>query len=99
MKTSLQCPKCHSLRIGYFERVRDRGKHSGGERVLDTHGELEGGFFTGDWKEYTAEVEAYVCTDCGFFEEYVKNPKDVRWDKLERFRWVRPEAEREGPFR
>ncbi|MCA9300161.1 MAG: hypothetical protein KDA28_13905 [Phycisphaerales bacterium] len=35
-----------------------------------------------------ATVEALVCTECGYFEEYVKNPKDLDWEQLPLFQWL-----------
>jgi len=35
----------------------------------------------------SANVEAYICTECGYFEEYVKDAKNLDWDKLEAFRY------------
>ena len=34
-------------------------------------------------------VEAYVCTECGYFEEYVVSPADVPWDEMNDFEWVK----------
>jgi predicted nucleic-acid-binding Zn-ribbon protein len=42
-------------------------------------------------------LEAYVCTACGYYESYVKQPETVPWTKLEGFAWVN-EAET-GPYR
>jgi hypothetical protein len=36
-----------------------------------------------------ANIEAFVCADCGYFEEYVKDTGNVPWDKLPHFRWCR----------
>jgi predicted Zn-ribbon and HTH transcriptional regulator len=33
--------------------------------------------------ELTAQTEAYVCTECGFFEEYVKAPSEIPWSGVE----------------
>ena len=46
-----------------------------------------GGTFSARWAEAT--VEAFVCTECGHFEEYVKDAGNVPWDKLPHFRWCR----------
>jgi len=35
----------------------------------------------------SADAEAYVCTECGYFEEYVKDPGAVPWEKLAPFHW------------
>jgi len=33
--------------------------------------------------KHTAQTEAYVCSECGFFEEYVKAPAEVPWDDVD----------------
>lgn len=75
--------------MGRFDYVADESDATtepGRKRSL--WWQMEGGFFSK--KEYRADVEAYVCTECGYFEEYVKNPADVEWEKLAPFRWHRP---------
>ncbi len=27
-------------------------------------------------------TEAYACEECGYFEEYVKNPEEMPWENL-----------------
>ena len=33
-------------------------------------------------------TEAYVCSGCGFFEEYVREPESVNWDDLHGATWL-----------
>jgi hypothetical protein len=40
---------------------------------------------------HRGEIEAFVCTDCGYFEEYVRNPQSIPWSTMKGFRWCRPE--------
>ena len=42
---------------------------------------------TSEKKSLAGDVEAYLCADCGYFEEYLKSPETVPWDRLEHFRW------------
>jgi predicted nucleic-acid-binding Zn-ribbon protein len=86
MKKTWACPKCQSRRVGYLENLVDRSpsgqedrKYIGYQRA----GELFGitAFRVG------GEVEAYVCADCGYFEEYVKDPQHIPWDTMRGFRW------------
>jgi len=86
MKRSWSCPKCQSTRIGYFENMVDRApsgqddkKHIGWESS-----ELALGMKA---LKPCGEVEAFVCTDCGYYEEYVKNARQIPWDKMRGFRW------------
>jgi predicted nucleic-acid-binding Zn-ribbon protein len=89
MKTSGKCGKCGGTRIGRFEHVADETDATTGPgRTRSLWWQREGGFFSS--KELRADVEAYVCTACGYFEEYVKDPKSVPWEKLTPFRWHRP---------
>ncbi len=88
MKRTARCPKCSSTRIGHFDTVRDADRHGEQTRKLAYEAELEGNLFTGTLHHHMAEVEAWVCTRCGFFEEYVKDPGLVPWDKLSSFTFV-----------
>lgn len=98
MRDSLRCPKCQSARIGHLERVEDQdGDKPTRTRSLATG--YSGTLFTGGMRRHAAEVEAWVCADCGFFEEYVKNPDGVKWDQLPGFRWAREPDDGDGPFR
>lgn len=85
MKQTWQCPKCRSVRVGYFERVPDQAS---GARTRSL-GEPKGF----GWPNQGV-VEAFVCADCGYFEEYVADVADVRWEDLSNFRWCRPELAR-----
>lgn len=97
MKKSARCPKCDSPRVGHFRRQLDRsGEYdTAHERMVGT---AETGLvFTVE--VMTGAMEAYVCTECGYFESYVVSPRSVAFDKLEGFRWVNPETPEEGPYR
>ena len=89
MKRTGTCPKCGGKRIGRFEYVADETDATtqpGKRRCLWWQ---SAGFFKG---ENRADVEAYACTECGYFEEHVKNPGAVAWEKLKPFSWHRPEG-------
>ena len=86
MKRTWQCPKCAGTRIGYFDQLHDsRGGPKSEGRKLDIVN--LGGPFSPIIAE--ANIEAFVCADCGYFEEYVKDTGNVPWDKLPHFRWCR----------
>ncbi len=62
MKRSLKCPKCDSDEV-----VRKRGSP-----VLNSWSRIAISITSIDiW------VTKYVCTDCGFIEEWVDNPNDL----------------------
>ncbi|GEM_PF-3259855 len=45
------------------------------------------------------QLEAFVCTECGYHETYVREPKTVPWNDLQGFTWVNPDPVADGPFR
>jgi len=75
MKTSKKCPKCGSKKVGHLDTVMDDIGHSKPQpRKLAES--LDGGAWQlGPRTAFSANVEAYVCTECGYFEEYVKGAK------------------------
>lgn len=98
MKNTKQCPKCDSRRVGQITyqpdadgggrtawRVIGRPRYSDAADKLDT--------------AHLGLLEAYVCTECGYHESYVKDVESVRWSELSGFRLLNPEAESDGPYR
>ena len=88
MKKTWQCPKCESQRVGYLETLPDaaHGEPSTERQIGKL---IVGTIFGRNATQLGAPVEAFVCTTCGYFEEYVKNAQAVPWDRLEGFRWCR----------
>ena len=81
MKKTKRCPKCQGTKIGRLHSVTDAdGKYADKSRVLGrpAYGDDDG----------SALVEAIVCTQCGFFEEYVKAPESVAWLDMPSFSWL-----------
>ncbi len=91
MKKSGSCPKCQGRRIGRLAGVPDQTKGGGLRAIAE---EKDTWFAT-----YHGLVEAYVCTECGYFEEYVFAAGDVPWEKLLGFSWHAPRGAGSGPFR
>ena len=89
MKKTWGCPKCGSERVGYLEDViGDGGTRSHGKRKV---GKVRTGSLLGlAVVESRGEFEAFVCTACGYFEEYVRSPETIPWESVEGFRWCRP---------
>jgi hypothetical protein len=88
MKRTWKCPKCESDRIGYFEKLPDQG------HTARTDKRVIGTAFTSQFMgigvgTMAGEVEAFVCTSCGYFEEYVKAPQSIPWDQMAHFRWCK----------
>ena len=94
MKRTWVCPKCKGRRIGYFEWLPDveqEKKHAKFTLRRNVGAEQGVGYIL--W----GELEAYVCGDCGYLEEYVKDPNRVPWERLRNFRWLTPPDE--TPYR
>ena len=90
MKKRAQCPKCDGTKIGKLGSLPDLGHgNRPAQRVIGGIGQV--GLFGGGY-EAQGLVEAYVCTECGYFEEYVVRPTEVPWDQMNDFEWVESAA-------
>lgn len=88
-----KCTKCGGSRIGKFGNVLDCLTNNPDEvRIINKEFRKlssvtkKTGFMKSETK--AALVEAYVCTECGYFEEYVSNPRDLPWESLPLFEWL-----------
>jgi hypothetical protein len=114
MKQASACPKCDGQRIMHLVQVADAadwiGRQSGDmsqrdpsiavpRRVL-LRKTVTKGVFGGasEALEFAGEVEAYVCADCGYLEEYLRDPQSIDWDRVV---GARPHSKPQpgGPFR
>lgn len=71
-------------------------------RHLGIHDEVRGGQGLLDDARYrplVGPLEAYVCTECGYYETYVKELDEIEWDKLVGFSWINSKPPQGGPFR
>jgi hypothetical protein len=69
-------------------------------RVLRRKKTTTAGLFGGKSEEIrvTGEVEAYVCADCGYLEEYLRDPRAIDWNKIVgAYPYAKPQPG--GPFR
>ena len=101
LRRDFRCPKCEGIKIGHLASVPDLGDHAKA-RASDQRaiGRMYYHDHEGDRRmQRMAPVEAYVCTECGFFEEYVKAPTEVSWDEVRGFRYVRDTPPEQGPYR
>lgn len=71
MKTSGQCQKCQGKEIFHSPYVMDRG--DGNEAMCLAIG--RGDAITGN---DLGVFEVYACTDCGYCEFYVVNPRELK---------------------
>ncbi len=85
MKKSGQCPKCRGGRVGFFGKLEDQLGGGAATRRLGQYFEVRNGALV----PREADLEGYVCTDCGYFEEYVTSPQNMDWAKIPGFRWYR----------
>ncbi len=102
MKFSKRCPKCDSTKIGHLSQVHDR-KGSHAQTVPAVVGMAgQAGTFQGAPVrpgDLWGTLEAFVCTECGYFEQYVERPDKVPFEALAGFQWVNLDPEQRGPFR
>ena len=81
-----ECPRCGGTKIGRLAQVADKDRTGTANRKI---GMMEQGRFLGATILTTVgEVEAKICTDCGYFEEFVKDVKSIDWEKVEGFSWI-----------
>ena len=96
MKRSKQCPKCESRKVGYINHQPEGDGEGFRWRVVARVREPQR---HGSPRPRIGELEAYVCTDCGYYESYVRDPDRTPWSELSGFRMLNPEPESEGPYR
>jgi hypothetical protein len=84
MKREGRCIKCGSVRVGRMEGLPDT---LGVETELSR--QAVGVLRDEDGKpRLVGQIEAYVCTECGYLEAYVQDPQGVPFERLEGFSWV-----------
>jgi predicted nucleic-acid-binding Zn-ribbon protein len=65
MKNTFQCPKCSSTRV-----IRIEGQRLNQNQVISLN----------RWSTQTAVLDRYLCTSCGFTEEWIQiDSKFSRW--------------------
>ncbi len=96
MRQSKQCPKCQSHKVGYINYQPEGDGISLRWRVIASVREPA---TFGPGRSRVGELEAYVCTECGYYESYVRSPDKVKWDQLSGFRMLNPDPDPEGPYR
>lgn len=88
MKLSRQCPKCQSLKVGYLEKILD---HQGeGSVTSQKIGKVSEKLWAYRVQTAAGETEAYICTECGYYETYVKEPGSISWNDMVDFHWLNP---------
>jgi predicted nucleic-acid-binding Zn-ribbon protein len=99
MKSSKQCPKCHSLDIGVLEVAA----LPHGTEVLDFRPQPVGVIRRRSWPVSVfvpvGRLEAWICTECGYYETYIKEPSSISFEELHGFRWGSQSPKNKGPYR
>jgi hypothetical protein len=95
MKRSKQCPKCESRKVGYINYQPESDGSSFRWRVIATVREQ----LAYGSRPRVGELEAYVCTECGYYESYVRKPDVIPWENLSGFRMLNPDPDPDGPYR
>ena len=97
MKQSFRCPKCESPRVGRIGLPSESlsEKRESAKMWARSHRQFPvREFLLNYWL-----CEKYVCTECGYFEEYVLDPQEIPWERVEEFQWCRGEPQEAGPYR
>ena len=98
MKNTGVCPKCNSQKIGYLENIIQRTEAIMESRSLIGHcsaplgierSEL-GGFIKVIKEGPVGKLEAYICSSCGFYETYIKDPSSIQYETIIGFKWINP---------
>lgn len=103
MRASGECPKCGGRRIIRLPRVADASDQGGttaGDmtrrngctlvpRQIAERAVTESGLFGNSTLRYVGAcpTEAYVCSGCGFVEEYVKDVENIDWTEIHGAVW------------
>jgi predicted nucleic-acid-binding Zn-ribbon protein len=98
MKASKQCPKCHSLKVGYLEHVLDHAYNRHVDAVVGLTS-LKVSAWSGPLGEAKGTFEAYVCSACGYYETYVKDPASVPFEQIAGFHWLNEHPDSGQPYR
>lgn len=95
MKKTGQCPRCAGRKVGHLAYVNDQDDYAGTKRALAVALIPRKGILVDTIARdvHVASVEAWVCTECGYFEEYVRSPESVPWEQLEHFTWFQPDED------
>ena len=99
MRESRQCPKCSDRRLVHLKEVYGHGQTLALQRQILRLAEppLSAAFLAS--RSRAGEVEAYVCTVCGYFEEYVLDVGEIDWDAIQGCTWHSKEEVEKGPYR
>ena len=114
MKQTGKCPKCESKQVMRVERVADAAEWSGygsgdlsarsgtspvTRQLLLRRTQRAGLLGTQEEFSLVGDVEAYVCADCGYFEEYLAHPRRIDWSSITHAAPWSPPRGGGGPYR
>jgi predicted nucleic-acid-binding Zn-ribbon protein len=84
-----KCLKCGGVQIRRLDVILNQNTSLGNSpeihyrnKPLRTIGAVKKKTGVLSSKAFHFLTEAYACVECGYFEEYVKNPQEMPWDDL-----------------
>ena len=81
MRKTKTCPKCDCKKLLNISVVADAHGSSGSAYQASLAVRFEGHSFLGNVKERAVgKLEAVVCSECGYTEHYVANPRELEPD-------------------
>jgi predicted nucleic-acid-binding Zn-ribbon protein len=72
MKRTKLCPKCQSKDIYYLPEIADHASNGGAITPMILG--LKKNFL---WGKTDGSIEAFICSQCGYIEWYLKNPAEL----------------------
>jgi len=97
MKQTHICPKCKATKIGYINNVINKTDTRAGSYSVVGYSNAPLGTTTSESKksfgikvvkkESIGELEAYICTSCGYYETYIKSPS-IQYENIDGFKWI-----------
>jgi predicted nucleic-acid-binding Zn-ribbon protein len=81
MRKTKTCPKCDCKKLLNIAAVADAQGSGGGSYPASLAVRFEGHSFLGNVKNRpVGRLQAVTCSECGYTEHYVENPKEVEPD-------------------
>jgi len=81
MRKTKTCPKCDCKKLLHIAVVADARGDAGGATEASLAVRFEGHSFLGNEKHRAVgKLEAVTCSECGYTEHYVLNPKELQPD-------------------
>ncbi len=89
MRAKALCPKCGGGKIGHLDSIPDFGDSWPPNKQAIGYTLAEKRKWTIGTERNIHEVEALVCTTCGYLEYYAKSPETIPFEEIEGFTWYK----------